>query len=83
MREAFFLINPGDIKRATKAKRLVKVLSSDIILIPPRSPDVVLIGEDNDDSGIWVLAQPANDFVELSRLRLTGNFHRLGDAQTP
>lgn len=64
-------------------KRFMKVLSSDISSIPLRSPDVVLIGEDNDDSGIWVLTQPANDLVELSRLRLAGDFHRLGDAQTP
>lgn len=58
------------------------VLSSDIISVPLCSPDVVLIGEDNDDSGVWVLTQPANDLVELSGLWLTGNFHRLGDAQT-
>lgn len=63
-------------------KCFIKVLSSDIS-IPLRSPDVILIGEDNDNSGIWVLTQPANDLVELSRLWLTGNFHRLGDAQTP
>lgn len=64
-------------------KWFIKVLSCDIISIPRRSPDVVLIGEDYDNSGVWVLAQPANDLVELSRLWLTGNFHRLGDAQTP
>ena len=58
-------------------------LSSDIISIPLSSPDVVLIGEDNDNSGVWILTQPTNNLVELSLLWLTGNFHRLGDAQTP
>lgn len=61
-------------------KQLIKGLSCDIS-IPLRSPDVVLIGEDDDNSGVWVLTQPADDLVELSGLWLTGNFHRLGDAQ--
>lgn len=64
-------------------KWLINPLSPDIGSVPLGSPDIVLIGEDNDDSGIWVLAQPANDLVELSGLGLTGDFHRLGDAQTP
>lgn len=64
-------------------KRFIKVPSSDICSVPAHSPDVVLVGEDNDDSGVWVLTQPADDLVELSGLRLAGDFHRLGDAQIP
>lgn len=62
---------------------MVHKSSSDTISVPLRSPDIVLVGEDNDDSGIWILAQPSNYLLELSGFWLTGNFHRLGDAQTP
>lgn len=46
-----------------------------------RSPDVVLVGEDNDHSGVGVLTQPADDLVELPWLGLSGYFHRLGNTQ--
>lgn len=39
------------------------------------SPDVVLVGEDNDHSGVGVLAQPADDLVELPWFGLSGYLH--------
>lgn len=45
------------------------------------SPDVVLIGKDNDYSGVWVLTQPADDLVKLSSSWFTWYFHWLGNAQ--
>lgn len=52
------------------------------IRLLPHSPDVILVGEDNDHSGVWVLTQPTNDLVKLAGFGLSGYFHRLGNAQT-
>lgn len=52
------------------------------VMFPPHPPDVVLVGEDNDHSGVWVLTQPADDLVKLPGFGFSGYFHRLGNAQT-
>lgn len=46
------------------------------------SPDVILIGKDNDYSSIGVLTQPPDNLVKLSRSWFTWYFHWLGNAQT-
>lgn len=43
-------------------------------------PDIIFIGEKYDDSGVWVLSQPADDLVVLRLLGLPGDLDRLGDA---
>lgn len=46
------------------------------------SPDVILIGKDDDYSSIGVLTQPPDNLVKLSRSWFTWYFHWLGNAQT-
>lgn len=46
------------------------------------SPDVILIGKDNDYSSIGVLTQPPDNLVKLSRSWFAWYFHWLGNAQT-
>lgn len=44
------------------------------------APDVVLIGEHDDRTGIWRLHQPKDDLVKLARSGLPGDLQRLSDA---
>lgn len=46
------------------------------------SPDVVLVGEDDDDAGVGVFTQATDDLVKLPRFGLTWDLHRLGNAET-
>lgn len=42
--------------------------------------DVVLVGEDDDSSGVAGLHQTLDDLVKLSGRRLAGDLHRLSNA---